>query len=703
MTEADFKTFEAVGALVVVLDLDGRIVYWNGPCSELSGYSLEEVRGRPFWDFLLVPEEVEGVKAALAKLPTAEHPTRFANHWVTKAGERRWVVWSNAVTRGPDGRVQHVIKTGIDRTERKQAEDGLAGVMDIVDDAIISFDHEQRIVLYNRGAEEIFGWTAAEVLGTPVAALLPAARRDLRGGEAIGFGGELVARQMGNQKTTEMSGLRKNGEEFPAQAAISRLALGGSSLYSVFLRDVTGQRKREKSRELLAEMGLGAALAARLDYDETLTSIAQLVVAAQLADCCIVGVIEKHENRQTIEVTHRDPARTQLCQDLRRMLLARESRYLAPSVLESKPPYLVPEVSSQYLESLARSDEDLRALRELAPRSLIAVPLLAGGETLGVLTLVCSHPSRRYGPEDLRLGEELGYRAALALENAALYANVRRANRDLREANQQMVSATIGAQESTEKAEAARTRAERSEIELREVGEFREMFIGILGHDLRNPLGSISLSAVTMQQRGHLDERDSKAVGRILSGAQRMSRMISQLLDLTRARLGGGFPLEREMVDLGEICRGVVEEFGASIQLEAGADVTGNWDADRLAEAVSNITGNALEHAARGSTVVVKTYADGADVVVEISNCGDAIPPDVLPFIFEPFRRAKQLEKSATGNLGLGLYIAKQIVFSHGGTLDAHSAHGTTTFEIRLPRAYVADRSEKTTAPRIHN
>jgi PAS domain S-box-containing protein len=78
MTEADFKTFEAVGALVVVLDLDGRIAYWNGPCSELSGYSLEEVRGRPFWDFLLVPEEVEGVKAALAKLPSAEHPTRFA-------------------------------------------------------------------------------------------------------------------------------------------------------------------------------------------------------------------------------------------------------------------------------------------------------------------------------------------------------------------------------------------------------------------------------------------------------------------------------------------------------------------------------------------------------------------------------------------------------------------------------------------------
>ena len=161
--------------------------------------------------------------------------------------------------------------------------------------------------------------------------------------------------------------------------------------------------------------------------------------------------------------------------------------------------------------------------------------------------------------------------------------------------------------------------------------------------------------------------------------------MIAQLLDLTRARLGGGFPIEPKPSDLRDICRNIVEEFGATIHLEIEGDLTGTWDPDRLAEALSNIAGNAIEHAAPGTPVVVKAHPEGAEVVVEITNQGEPIPADLLPFIFEPFRRGKR-EKSATGNLGLGLYIAKQIVLADGGTLDARSADGTTTFVMRLPR-----------------
>ena len=125
MTESDFQIFEAVGALVVVLDADGRIVHWNHCCSDLTGYSLEEVRGRKLWDFVLVPEEVEPVRAAFATLLTSERPSRYANYWVTKTGERRWIAWSHTLTTHPDGRVQYIIKTGIDRTESKQASDAL--------------------------------------------------------------------------------------------------------------------------------------------------------------------------------------------------------------------------------------------------------------------------------------------------------------------------------------------------------------------------------------------------------------------------------------------------------------------------------------------------------------------------------------------------------------------------------------------------
>ena len=255
-----------------------------------------------------------------------------------------------------------------------------------------------------------------------------------------------------------------------------------------------------------------------------------------------------------------------------------------------------------------------------------------------------------------------------------------------REANEQMVRATIRAHEMTDEAHNARDRAEQSQRELRSVAEFREMFIGVLGHDLRNPLSSIVMAAALMLRRDNLDEQDAKNVARIIRSSQRMTRMITQLLDLTRARLGGGLPIEPKSIDLRDLCRNVADEFEAKVQLDAEGDLTGTWDEDRLTEVLSNLAGNAIEHAAPGTLVNVKGYADAAEVVVEVTNQGEPIPADVLPFIFEPFRRAKRAQKSPTGNLGLGLYIAQQIVFSHGGTLDVRSAEGTTTFVMRLPR-----------------
>ena len=114
--------------------------------------------------------------------------------------------------------------------------------------------------------------------------------------------------------------------------------------------------------------------------------------------------------------------------------------------------------------------------------------------------------------------------------------------------------------------------------------------------------------------------------------------------------------------------------------------MTGSWDSDRLAEVLSNLVGNAVDYHAAETPVLLNAHAEGADVVVEVTNQGNPIPADVLPFIFEPFRRAKHEEKSKTGNLGLGLYIAQQIVLAHGGTLDVRSADYTTTFTMRLPR-----------------
>ncbi len=257
---------------------------------------------------------------------------------------------------------------------------------------------------------------------------------------------------------------------------------------------------------------------------------------------------------------------------------------------------------------------------------------------------------------------------------------------DQAEANSQMVGSALRAHDVALEAAVAKERAESSERELRAIAELRELFIGILGHDLRNPLSSIALACSVLLRRGHLDAEDAATAARIVRATQRITRMIPQLLDLTRARLGGGMSLERKPADLRAICSNVAEEFDTPVELRVDGDVTGSWDADRLAEVLSNLLGNAVEHHTPQTPVIVEARADGPNVFVAVTNQGEPIPADVLPFIFEPFRRAKKEERSKAGNLGLGLYIAHEIVVAHGGTLDVRSADHTTTFTIRLPR-----------------
>jgi len=317
--------------------------------------------------------------------------------------------------------------------------------------------------------------------------------------------------------------------------------------------------------------------------------------------------------------------------------------------------------------------------------------------------IIGQHFSRFYGEEDVRAGlcerelevatrvgrfEDEGWR--IRKDGSRFWANVVisaiRHPRDGKLLGLAKVTRDLTSRKAAEEEKIELAKSQERESDLRAVAEFREMFIGILGHDLRNPLGSIGMAAGLLLRRGHLDEQDARVVTRIVNGSQRITRMITQLLDLTRARLGDGLPIEPKPTDLREICRNVVDEFEAPIDLEVLGDVTGTWDPDRLAEVLSNLAGNAVEYATPGTAVVVKAREDGAEVVVEVRNQGHPIPADVLPFIFEPFRRAQQRAKSKAGNLGLGLYIARQIVLSHGGTLDAHSVDGTTTFVMRLPR-----------------
>jgi len=215
-----------------------------------------------------------------------------------------------------------------------------------------------------------------------------------------------------------------------------------------------------------------------------------------------------------------------------------------------------------------------------------------------------------------------------------------------------------------------------------------EIFMGILGHDLRDPLNAIMLKASLLKTVDH--PLASELATSIIGSGQRMSRMIQDLLDVTRARLGGGLPAIRKPCDFLEAVQAVLREYHADgenqrIELSTQGEFSGQWDYDRIAQVVANLVGNALAHGANGCPV--KLILDGtlADrIVLSVSNSGE-IPPSLLPTIFEPFTREKPHARQA-GSLGLGLYIVQQIVQSHAGAIDVQSANGYTCFTLTLPR-----------------
>lgn len=261
---------------------------------------------------------------------------------------------------------------------------------------------------------------------------------------------------------------------------------------------------------------------------------------------------------------------------------------------------------------------------------------------------------------------------------------------DLRSLTERLVLSRVRADERAEAADERAQEAEHARRRLERERDAEELWQAILGHDLRNPLAAIKMGAEILENGSLRPGEEAVIVRRIRTSAERMDRMVAQLLDVTRARLGGELPIERHPADLGAICQAVAEELGTSgheIHLEVRGDVSGHWDADRITQAVSNLVGNATEYAEAHTAVDVLTYADGPEVALDVVNQGNPIPIDILPFIFDPFRRGRRKSKSKDRNhLGLGLYIASQAVQSHGGTLSACSSEGRTTFSMRLPR-----------------
>jgi len=230
----------------------------------------------------------------------------------------------------------------------------------------------------------------------------------------------------------------------------------------------------------------------------------------------------------------------------------------------------------------------------------------------------------------------------------------------------------------------------RQRRELSNALRLNEMFVGILGHDLRNPLSTI-MTGARLLERQLTDEKQLRNIGRMTAAGQRMTDMIDQLLDLTRARLAGGlgFARARQRVDLAALVQRTVEELRGAhpsreVRVECLGDCTTMGDPDRLLQLFSNLVANALHHGQPGSPVVVSIEEGERELVVRVSNQG-VIPPEVRPGLFDPFRKRERAPGSR--GLGLGLYISRQIARAHGGDVEVESTpEAGTTLTVELPR-----------------
>lgn len=528
----------------------------------------------------------------------------------------------------------------------RASEAKFAGILEIAADSIISVDEQQRILHFNRGAELTFGYAAQDVLGQSLGILLPDRHRETHGAHVRAFGGAPeTSRQMGERR--EIFGRRRDGSEFPAEASISKLGqVGGSRIYTVLLRDVTERKRHEEGQQRLA--AAVAALGETLEVDATERSVVQLAIP-WLADGALLDVLTgSHELRRVAPETG-DPALDAALAAVAAYPIDLDSPSRVVDVLRRGRTDVVPVVTDEWIEAHSADAEEFARNRAMGMGSLILLPLVAREHVLGVLKLFRRPGRPAYTEADRALAEELALRAAFALDNARLYATARQAT------------------------------------------HARDHALGVVSHDLRNPISAIGMSARALLATIPPEDPDRRDLVRNIMDSQDLTqRMIRDLLDVASIEMGR-LSIERRIEPLGAILAQAVELFGREAddrEITLALDPVDalplvNGDRERLVQVLANLISNALRHTDRGGRVAVRANVAGDDVIVAVQDTGSGIPASNLPLIFERYWTVRG--NAPKGGTGLGLAIARSIVEAHGGRIWAESELGKgSTFRFTL-------------------
>ncbi len=530
------------------------------------------------------------------------------------------------------------------------------------------------IVFWNRAAETIFGYPAADAVGRSVEIIVPDGHLERHRAGLRRFAAGASGALVDSGRTRELPAKHRSGAELRVELSLSRI--GGAGEYALaIIRDVTERSRAEREHaRLLAEQAARAEaeaaarreallaeasviLASSLDYEVTVSRVAQLVVP-WLADWCFFDLEDDDGTIQRVAVACADPERSDLARALRAFPPIDDRAAGVPLTLRTGEPQVVPAVDDAYLQRAARSAEHLRLLRSIGVRSFSFVPLIARGRTLGVLSLATAESGRSYAQNDLRLAEELARRVALGVDNARLYREAERAI------------------------------------------QVRDEFLASASHELRTPVTAIRAYAQVLlrraeRNRAQAGEETVEALQRIDEATSRLSAQIGQLLDLARLQNGRPLALDLRLTDLVALlrqCVAVQQHLTALHRLSFESDRTRlacRADTLRLERAIGGVLANAVKYSPAGSPIAVSLTAEpvaaGFEAIIRVSDAGMGIPAADLPHVFERFYRGSNVRGVIAGT-GVGLAAAQEILAQHGGRIAIESeVDRGTAVTIRIP------------------
>lgn len=438
----------------------------------------------------------------------------------------------------------------------------------------------------------------------------------------------------------------RTGEVFPVLAntfLLNEPAAGQPVGYAYVMRDLRERKREEQRHRLLAQVG--AELGSTLDYATMLHSLTHTAVR-DFAQWCAILLLDNGGRLREVALAHSQQAQQN---DLRAGLL--DWPFDRTPLWQGKPP----DTHTLFLPDLAiagLTNSSWERLRVLGGPSLISTPLKLRNQFMGAL-VVASPLGRYYTAEDRILIEEIGSRAAMALEHAQLYHHTQTAVR------------------------------------------VRDQFISIASHELRTPLtsmlGNLQLFQRRTQRTNMLHEREQQTLQTVIAQTLRLNRLIGGLLDISRLQQDR-LTIDMQTVDLCALAQQVVEELQPTLAhhtlsfqaAERALAVEG--DQLRLEQVIQNLLQNAVKYSPAGGMIELNLSQAGDRAIIKVSDQGIGIPRESLPHLFDRFYRAPNAEAQKMSGMGIGLFVAREIVALHGGTIDANSTSGAgSTFTVSLP------------------